>query len=129
MGTTKKPEDNRYKRPKTAAYKPSQADREMVKRLLVAGWQKKEIYKVLNIAFNTFQKHFKAEVATSKAILTGKAIKTLEYHLDSDNLDAAKFYLERKAGWKSKSEVTTKDGGFEEQEIEEALQIINDDKE
>lgn len=118
------------KKKSTKPYKPSEGDRDTVRRLVVAGWKAKEIHSSLGICFNTYKKHFEIEIATAKAILTSKAVKVLEAHLNEENLDAAKFYLERKAGWNAKQEITTRDGGqAPDDEIEKAREILQDEEE
>ena len=94
-------------------YKPTDADREFVRRAIVAGTSVEKTASALNITDDTLRKHFRYEIITSREVLKGKAVKTLEDALEDGSLDAAKFVLARVAGWKETvgNEHSGPDGG------------------
>lgn len=101
-------------------YKPTEADREFVRRAIVAGTSVDETADAMNLTDDTLRKHFRFEIMTARETLKGKAVKTLEDALEDGSLDAAKFVLARRAGWSEKSEhdLRSSDGSMSQTSID-----------
>lgn len=86
-------------------FQPTEDDRLFVARCVVAGNMTiKDIAACLQINDDTLRKHFKYEIAISRALLQNKAVKTIDDALTDGSVDAAKFVLSRKAGWVERKE-------------------------
>lgn len=82
-------------------YVPSDNDRALVRNMAAAGLSQESIQRCLPTApkIETFRKVFRTELATSKDIVTAKAISKLVVAIDKGDAWAICFWLKCKAGF------------------------------
>ena len=109
----RKPTGNPNGRP---PYQPTDADRATVKNMVAAGIPCREICECLGqdgIDEETMRKHFRREIHISRNSVSAFAMSVVVNALKAGDMDAAKFWLRCRAGWKEteRHEITGADGG------------------
>jgi hypothetical protein len=101
----------------TAQYEPTADQRALVENASAFGLRQSEIAAQLKIDEKTLRKHFREELDGGKFkldLLVGSAfVKALKSDDERIRLDAVKFYMARRMGWKEtvRQENTGEDGG------------------
>lgn len=95
-----------------ARYEATDADRNRVSLMVVAGCDQNDICSVLRINRNTLHKHFRSELDASYARVKSRIAGKLIALADAGNLGAMIFYL-KTHGWSER--ITVVDGGLEHQ--------------
>ena len=95
----------------------------MVESLIAFGIKQESIAGVLEISIDTLQKYYATEIALGADKVTAQVANSLVKKALSDRPDsvnAAKFYLQAKAGWAEKTqvEVTDRTDRLSDEELE-----------
>ena len=95
------------------AHVPTDERRRMVEALVAFGIKQESIAEIIGIGVDTLRTHYGAEISVGADKLTAQVANSLVKKALSDRPDAvnaAKFYLQAKAGWTEKveSSVTVK---------------------
>ena len=94
-------------------YEPSDADREVAKRLSALGTTYEDIAKKLKISSDTLVKYYSQELEDGRIDANASIAGTLFSQAKKGNTAAAIFWLKTRARWKETqvNEVTGQDGG------------------
>jgi len=110
-------------KPGRKPHEPTAERRRMVETLIAFGIKQESIAGILEISADTLQKYYATEIALGADKVTAQVANSLVKKALSDRPDAvnaAKFYLQAKAGWAEKTqvEVTDRTDRLSDEELE-----------
>lgn len=110
-------------KPGRKPHEPTAERRRMVETLIAFGIKQESIAGILDISADTLQKYYATEIALGADKVTAQVANSLVKKALSDRPDAvnaAKFYLQAKAGWAEKTqvEVTDRTDRLSDEELE-----------
>ena len=118
----------RYKSMQGSLYKPTEADRNLVRTMIAGGIPRERVAGCVGggITEKTLRKHFAAEINTSADTANAVAVNMLFQAVQRGEAWAVCFWLKCRAGWRetTRTEVTGTDGGA----IESTLHVVYEDK-
>lgn len=109
------------RKPPANAHKPTERTRGQVEALSGFGIKHDDIAALLGISDITLRKHYAAELAHGGAKMVAKVANSLLQKAVSDRPDAvnaAKFYLQARAGWSEKQEVKVTQSELSDEELD-----------
>lgn len=86
-------------------HKPSDKERQQVQLLVAAGLTHDFIARIIGVSDETLRKHYRDELDLGQAKVVAQVVNSLLKKALGDGKDsvaAAKFYLERAAGWEAR---------------------------
>ena len=110
--------------PDTTPHKPTQATRNQVSTMVMAGITQIIISDVLDIDVKTLRKHYRKELDTAKAkVITTVANKLYEQCVTAGNVSAMIFFLKTQGGWRETNQIdhTSSDGSMTPSRIERVV--------
>lgn len=90
---------------------PTDAQRELVKKLSGIGVPQKDICVIIGISKPTLHKYYRHELDLGLAEVNAKVATYLFKHVEAGNLGATIFWLKARAGWREKHDVEVEHSG------------------